>query len=352
MTRTSPPPRSIDWDAYALPDETLELLETARAHFAALTSLDDLRAMLDGGPAPALWHTLTEHGYTAIGLPESCDGIGTRVDAAALLEEAGRSLLPAPLTSHAAAAQTLLSAGLESAVSTDDQAAIALTQTDTHVVGFDAIGARTLVQIQDIGSTEGARVQVFEIDPGASESRPGPDPTRPNVAFARRGLTVMHDVTVAASADALLAAARTCVAADLTGTAQRALDGAIAHALTRRQFDRIIGSFQAIKHVLADAHVAIERCRSLTVGAAVALDADPLSPESTVLSLLAKASAAEAAADAASLHVQILGAMGLTFEADSALEVRRARHTAHVLGSPSELFARAAHLPWKDEASQ
>src|SRR5690606_15487652 len=124
-------------------------------------------------------------------------------------------------------------------------------------------------------------------------------------------------VTLEASAHHALAAARACVAADLVGTAERALQGSIAHALTREQFGRAIGSFQGIKHQLADVHVLIERARSLTVGAAVAVAASAHSNESARLSLLAKASAADAAARAVAVHTQLLGAMGLTFEADT-----------------------------------
>lgn len=347
MTSTSEPTGFIDWSAYSLPDETRELVATARAHFTRVAKPEALRLIFDGGQRPDLWQTLVEHGYTSVGVPEEVGGIGTRVDLAALLETAGETLLPAPLTTHAAATHILLAAESPRAVSIESRMALATDLGDGRALVFDGVGAEAIVLVT--AAADGARVRVFAIPEGAGEVQRAVDPSRANIIVEVEDLSSADDRTVVAGRDECFAGARMCLAADLVGTAQRALDGTIAHALTRRQFDRIIGSFQALKHLIADAHVNVERARSLVIGAAVALDADPLSREGATLSMLAKAAAAEAAEDTAALHVQVLGAMGLTFEADSPWEVRRARHTTPVLGTPSALYARAARRRLSDQ---
>jgi hypothetical protein len=341
---TSSATDTIDWASYAHSEETHALIETAREHFASLAGTDDLRAAFDGAPRPQLWGEIAGGEYPLVGLPEQLDGIGTRADLAALLEAAGATLLPAALTTHAAAAQTLLSAGMPDAILLDRPMAIATLVRD-RAMAFDGEGAAAAVLVSADGAR--TRVRVLELD-DAVEAAPGVDPSRPGVAADIAADRVRHDVSVDAASDEVLAAARMCIAADLVGTAQRALDGALAHALSRRQFDRVIASFQAVKHLLADAHVTVERARSLVIGAAVALDANPRAPDAATLAMLAKAAAAGAATEAAALHVQLLGAMGLTFEADSAWEVRRARHTAPVLGGASTLYAEAARRSIRD----
>jgi alkylation response protein AidB-like acyl-CoA dehydrogenase len=122
--------------------------------------------------------------------------------------------------------------------------------------------------------------------------------------------------------------------------AAESLDRTIVHVLARHQFGRPIGSFQGVKFMLADTYVALERARSLTFGAAAAIGQDPFGEDATHLSMLAKASSAEIAVKAAGLRVQLMGAMGLTREADAHLFVRRAQQTSRYLGTSGDLYAR------------
>ena len=98
------------------------------------------------------------------------------------------------------------------------------------------------------------------------------------------------------SPPAALAVPLTATAAELVGLAARVLDITVTHTNTREQFDRVIGSFQGVKHRLADCYVAIERARSLTYGAAM-LVTDPVADaeETWRAAALAKAAASEAA---------------------------------------------------------
>jgi alkylation response protein AidB-like acyl-CoA dehydrogenase len=330
--------RVIDWDAYVPREETQAIVEAARDHFAALFSADDIRRTYDGDPRPDLWGPLVEHGYTLIGLPEELDGLGTLVDLTALLEEAGRALLPAPLLTHAMAAQALLTAGaLDEAAASSRLAFARVRGGALHV--FDGADADIAVAVQSGDGT--TVVRVFTLTGADRDILPAVDPSRPFTRLALDDIPSReHPGT--GDLDVVLAAPRTCLAADLIGVAARALDGAITHALGREQFGRPIASFQAVKHQLADAYVLLERARSLALGSAVTLGASRDSPEASRLTRLAKAAAGDAAAQSVALQTQLLGAMGLTFESDSPLAVRRARHTIPLLGNPGELYAAVA----------
>ncbi len=319
-----------DWDAFTPSEESREIVLTAREFFASLAT--------SAASGSDTWESLYEQGYTMLGVPEELDGVGSATDLAAVLEEAGRVLLPVPLTVTAAAVQTLLAAGLPLDEATAAPAALAFRAAQ-GMFAFDGATARTVVVLE--GDGDQTRVRRWRSDPGMHqrESRPI-DPSRVGAVVQDPG--GVEERCVPVSADHLLAAARTCVASDLVGTAGRALDAAVAHALVREQFGRPIGSFQAVKHRLADLHVAIERARSLVVGAAVELESDALSDRARDLSMMAKAAASETCVLAAVVHTQLLGAMGLTAEADTPAEIRRAQHTAGYLGEPSELYARVA----------
>lgn len=325
-----------DWDAFIPAEETRELASTAREQFAALAPDTVLHGVAGGETAEGLWSTLADSGYTAIGLPEKHDGIGTLVDLVTLLEEAGRALLPAPLATGAAAAQTLVVAGMIPDATLPS--ALAERLTDGRVFAFDGAQAKTLITVAPL---EG-RTRVTRIAADVVSLEPTPlDRSRTGAVISGE---VVEEKVIGASTDHVLACARICIAADLVGTAARALVGSIDHASSREQFGRVIGSFQSIKHRLADLHVEIERARSLVLGAAVAASEDPLSDETRDLSMLAKAAASEAAEHSAHIHTQLLGAMGLTFEGGSQLEMRRAAHTARHLGSTADLYARVATL--------
>jgi alkylation response protein AidB-like acyl-CoA dehydrogenase len=324
----------IDWDAYVPREETQALADAARDHFATLFTTDDIRRVLEGDPRPDVWSTLVEHGYVLVGVPEELDGLGTLVDLVALLEEAGRALLPAPLLTHAMAAQTLLAIGALDGASANSSLAFGIAQEGGWHV-FDGTQADAVISVNRSG--DGAMVRVASLTGAPREVLAGVDPSRPFVRLTAGDVIVEH--VSARHPDILLAGARTCVAADLVGVAARALDAGVGHALEREQFGRAIGSFQSVKHQLADAYVLLERARSLVLGSAVALSADRTGTDGARLSMLAKAAAGEAAARTTALLTQLLGAMGLTFESDGPLAVRRAQHTIPLLGTSGELFA-------------
>jgi alkylation response protein AidB-like acyl-CoA dehydrogenase len=115
---------------------------------------------------------------------------------------------------------------------------------------------------------------------------------------------------------------------------------AVAYAKDRYQFNRPIGSFQAVKHRCADMLVALDGARAAAQYAVLA--ADQGSPELATVAPLAKAEAADAYTAAAGSTVQVLGGIGFTWEHDAHLYFRRAWADAALLGSPAAQRARVA----------
>ncbi|MEU7022109.1 acyl-CoA dehydrogenase family protein [Streptomyces sp. NPDC046203] len=153
--------------------------------------------------------------------------------------------------------------------------------------------------------------------------------------------------------DAVGRTAAVALAAEAVGAARGALDRTVEHVTTREQFGRPIGSFQAVKHRLADVLVAIESARSLTGYAAAVADgrgeggADGGGgggggPEGAVAAGLALAQALDAQRAAAAETVQLHGGIGVTWEHDAHLYFKRATADELLFGPASRLRARAA----------
>ncbi|WP_051267535.1 acyl-CoA dehydrogenase family protein [Nakamurella lactea] len=338
---TTSPSALAAWDDLVPGAERQELADTARRHFAEQFPLTGVRECFGAGGRPLdRWVEIVEAGYPVIGLPESAGGIGGLTDLVAVVEESGRALLPLPLAATAAGRHTLIRGGLGVPAETDRSTALT---TDPAAGVLDGAGAATVVTVAVV---DDATTRVAEVTPaGAPELVTHVDPSRP-VARWSGSIAEGRAQTVDATIDHVLAPARTIFAADLVGIAAGALQRSVDHALAREQFGRPIGAFQAVKHRLADHYVLVERARSLTRAAAVVVDHPELDTDWApgVLALLAKAAAAEAALRITATHVQLLGAMGVTFEADAHLYFRRAEQTASVLGSTAECQIRAVRL--------
>jgi acyl-CoA dehydrogenase len=136
----------------------------------------------------------------------------------------------------------------------------------------------------------------------------------------------------------------TVFAAELVGTGQRALDGAVSYAKERRQFGRAIGSFQAIKHMLADRYVQLDAARLLVRTAAADAGASA-GPESELAARTALAAASDAADAATGDALQTHGGIGFTWEHPSHVLLKRARARRALLGSQArQLAAIADHV--------
>jgi alkylation response protein AidB-like acyl-CoA dehydrogenase len=288
------------------------------------------RAFLEGGgDVSGLWSELAELGWYTVGLEED-DPFGVP-GLVVLAEQLGRVLAPTVVIDVAVAARTAADAPAPLALAVAEPVAQwDLSALETSIAGDRVSGTKiavphgTAVEAFAVaGTLEGAPALAF-VAAGADgvEVVPedGLDPT------ARSTRLVLDDVAVdsVATGDAIahaFAVGAVATAAEAVGAASAALDLAVAYAKEREQFGRAIGSFQAVQHILADAHVLRETAWSAALYAAAALDED--APDATEATTIAKAYASRAARTVVQSALQVFGGIGFTWEHDLHLFLRR-----------------------------
>jgi alkylation response protein AidB-like acyl-CoA dehydrogenase len=299
---------------------------------------------------PSLWKRLTtELGLTGLGVAEAQGGSGaTFVELAVVLEEAGRCLLRAPLLSTAVAAAVLAQSDgadlLPALLDGSTSAAFVVGEITAGGAAADLLSG-TVPQVVDAASAGLLLVTVGEtlyaVDAAIAVAQPveALDPTRP---LARVELDGTHGRPVGSSAyalDVLLVA----FAAESVGAARRILELTVAYLKVREQFGRPLGSFQALRHRVADLTVELEAATSTVWYAARA--AAERAPDLQVVAPLAKAAAQDAFTHIAGECIQLHGGIGFTWEHDAHLYFKRAWTTALLHGDSRSLrrtaFARA-----------
>ena len=175
------------------------------------------------------------------------------------------------------------------------------------------------------------------------------DQTRPYARLDFGGVAAEALADGDAGLKAALAAGCLMIAADSLGGAQACLERTVAYAQERVQFGRVIGSFQAVKHRLADMMVEIEQSRSAVYWAACAMDEG--SDEAAMAVHAAKAFACDTYQKCAGEMIQLHGGIGFTWEHDAHLYFKRARSNASLLGTPDWHREEVAKLTGLDEAA-
>ncbi|MDT9694535.1 acyl-CoA dehydrogenase family protein [Streptomyces sp. P17] len=260
----------------------------------------------------ALWGRITEAGVFGLAVPEAYGGLGLRpVELALAFVELGRHAVPGPLVETVTAA-------------------VLLTESKELVSG----GTMATVAHGSPYALDGDAATVrLTLTPDGLFRSPGHGPVRPSIDPARR-LTALEAgelLTPAPPTGRALALARLTTAAQALGVGLTLLAKAVAHAKQRSQFGAPIGSFQAVKHQLADARIALEFARPLVLGAALTL-----APEDIAA---AKVAACEAAYATARTALQLHGATGYTAECDLSLWLTKARALRTAWGGPEECRA-------------
>jgi alkylation response protein AidB-like acyl-CoA dehydrogenase len=156
------------------------------------------------------------------------------------------------------------------------------------------------------------------------------------------GTLIASGPAAANAVAAALAAGAAILAAEQVGLAQRCLDMTVAYVKERRQFARPVGSFQALKHRLADVWVAVSQARAASRYAAACLASG--NPDAKVAVALAKAYCSEAAVLAAQECVQLHGGIGFTWEHPAHLYLKRAKADSIAFGTPDAHRAALASL--------
>jgi alkylation response protein AidB-like acyl-CoA dehydrogenase len=273
----------------------------------------------DTGPGRKVWARLADLGVTALAVPERFDGLDAHpVDLVVAMERLGRWCVPGPITESIAVAPVLLADDERCAelAAGDLIATVALPPHVPRAVDADSAGLTLLAD-------EGGKVSVAR--PG--EQHESVDPSRRLFDVSAGESAWQADVARAYEFGAL------ATAAQLVGAGQALLDAAVDYAKQRAQFGRIIGSYQAIKHKLADVHIALELARPLVYGAALSL-AERSSDTARDVSA-AKAAASDAALLAARSALQTHGAIGFTAEHDLSLWLLRVQALRPAWGDPA-----------------
>lgn len=157
------------------------------------------------------------------------------------------------------------------------------------------------------------------------------DPTRPVASVELDGAPAQLLGTDRAAIDRVVNVLRTLLANDSLGAAEAALDMAVEYAKQRVQFNRPIGSFQAIKHKCADMAIAVDAAQATVMYASMTAEED--NDEFPRVAVMAKSQASECLTLCASQNIQVHGGIGFTWEADPHLYFRRAKATEPILGN-------------------
>ncbi|TAM64464.1 acyl-CoA dehydrogenase family protein [Mycobacterium sp.] len=369
-----------------LTDEQEELRDLVRGFLTEKAPSEAVRRWMDSaaGYDPELWRQMAQQlGLHGLTLPEQYGGAGYGLaELAVVMEEMGRRLLPSPFFATVGlAARTLLASG-------DEQACrrylpgIAEGELTATVAVCDENGSWDLADIAtparrdgDDWSLSGTKMFVidgqtadailviaraddelglFAVDrnaAGITATRlDALDPTR---RLARLDLRDCRSRRIGPAGDATpflrraLDTANVALAAEQLGGAQACLDAAVEYAKVRVQFNRPIGSFQAIKHKCADVLVEIESARAAVLYAAsLTEDAENASvdDEFPICAALVSAYCSAAYTRAAKENIQIHGGIGFTWEHDAHLYLKRAKTSELLFGAPVAQRARVAQL--------
>jgi alkylation response protein AidB-like acyl-CoA dehydrogenase len=295
-------------------DEQDQLADTVRALLTKRADGAAVRAAVETpeGYDTALWHALCEQiGVAALAIPEEFDGVGASLrETAVVLEELGVSLAPSPLLASTLATSQLLLHGSE-----EEKADLLPRLAAGEVVPF-TWGDVVLEPAE--GGT--AMDQTMRIAPAQAPAEPPTD---------------VRDIGVA------------LVSALQVGAMQRGLDMTVAYSKERVQFGRPIGSFQALKHRMADMLVELEASRSASWAATAAAAAYLEHPDDDRaaglhrLAAVAGACCSESLAHIASETVQLHGGIAITWEHDAQLVFKRAHALNQLVGPAHRLRAQA-----------
>ena len=376
---------------FGFSEEQEILRRSARDFLERECSMTFVRRMIDDetGFSSEVWRQIAELGWLGLAFPESVGGAGLSfIDLAILLEEMGRVALPGPFFSSVLLGGLAILEGgsdeqkarwLPSLVEGRLKATLALVEANGAI---DGSGIETVATIDGAGYRI-AGTKLFVPDAHVADlllvvarttKKGGPEdlslfavevPSRsvrvsltPTLDPTRRWAEVVLDQARVGAEERIgpaggawpilsrvLDRAKVGLAAEMCGGAERALEIAVEYAKVRTQFDRPIGSFQAVQHLCANMLLQIEAAKTATARAAWALASDD--PEAPLAAAMAKAKASETARAVAADAIQVHGGIGFTWEHDMHIYFKRAKASELTFGDANrnrELVARHAGL--------
>jgi alkylation response protein AidB-like acyl-CoA dehydrogenase len=354
---------------FGLSDEQKMLAESLTGFLKTRAPLESIRKIADTGTGhdDGLWQGIVEQGIAGLMIDEAHGGLGLGLlDAAVAAEALGYGAAPVPFAASLVMAPVALRLSGTAAHQDEWLPRIATGEVRAGVAfaGWGGQTGKAKVTLEgdrlsgavDGALDAGAATHLIVVLPdgrmtlaGARDAgvsmtmRKSLDPTRPVTTLTfDKARVVLLDAANDPRAAALrtLDAGRVILAADTLGAGQSMIDKAVAYAKERVQFGRVIGSFQGVKHTLADVVTAFEPCRSLVWYAAHAQDAVP--DEARITALQAKAHLGDVGRDVARLTTEVHGGMGFTDLLGLHFYFKRIAFDRQMLGAPERCRDEAA----------
>lgn len=351
---------------FALSEDQVMLQDSLKGVMAAASPLETVREVAAGDQSKAadITYALTEMGTAGLMIDPAYGGLGLGALEAALTSEIlGGLVSPASFIANAGLAAVAIAAG-----GSDDQKAEWLPKIANGEVRFGAALTEAVARRDGVGVTakdgalSGTALFALEADrathlliadtdgglhiveAGAASQSPLTtiDKTRtfseitldtsPAVALEHGSIGLEKAITLG----------RILLAADTLGAMQTMLDKAVVYAGERKQFGRLIGSFQAVKHMCAEMAAKLEPCRALVWHAAYTFDTDP--DKAALMACLAKSHLSEVGTFIARTSTEVHGGMGFTDLVGLHYWFKRIGVNRQLLGGPEKLRAEAAAL--------
>jgi len=353
--------------AISFSEEQAMLMDVAREFCREKSPMAVVREQLETetGFDAALWDEMAALGWAGIALPQSCGGSGMGVSTVVPVVEAmGRAMLGTPLISTTLAGQLLLRAAeaercepllaeiaagvpatfalLENADWGDETLSVSLDDEGVLHGAKDFVTDAGVAQLfvvlaAQAGSPVLAVVRAGQLAAGTIKPHTLIDQTRRSARVDFSGIAVASSEII--SGDAVGDALRDLrllgallIAAEACGSASSCLDTIVEYLKTRKQFGKLIGSYQALKHPTVDILSAVEDSRSFCYHAASLIGEAPLDRDAEIACRMAKARATETLLYAGDRAVQFHGGMGFTWECDAQLYIRRAQWSQQQFG--------------------
>ena len=360
---------------FGLSEDQVLLQETIRSLLSDQVPIERVRALREEScPVDRrIWHSLAEIGATGILVPEARGGSDlSLLDAALVAESLGHAVTPAPFLASSILATVALKsidsaqvgAWLSGIASGEAIVGVAFTEIFSRregagvsladgklegkaLMALDACAADLMLVALDAD-----RLAMIRRDAAGVETTrlATTDATRCTAEVVLSGVTpeaIFEDC--AHAIERALDAGRIALAADTLGACEAMIEQSVAYANQRKQFDRLIGSFQAVKHMCSEMVAELEPARSLLWYAAHSFDASP--DEAPLMACHVLAHVSEIGREIASVATQVHGGIGWTDEQNLHFWFKRIGAARHLLGGPEFLRERAASLQSLDLAS-
>ena len=350
-------------------EEQIELMDVAESFCRDTSDIAAVRHQIkdDTGFDMAIWDKMAGLGWLGIAIPENYGGVGLSLaEVVPVAEQMGRRMMALPFVSTTLAAQALLAAGTEAQkqnhlpkISEGEIGTLALSElngsfdlAEIETVatrtesGYVLTGRKVLVQNLDsakcviISATLEGKPCLFVVEtdllPNSNMRREIViDETKRSFDLALDGLlvppTALMDVDKTPSAlQRIDLAANLLGSAELVGGAQSCINYTVDYLKTRKQFGKLIGSYQALKHTVVDAYVSYEKARSLVYAAAHSFEEQGKGEVATRMAVVGAGRALSVAADRA---IQFHGGFGFTYDCDAQLYRRRAIYQDNLFGN-------------------